>query len=105
MSAAAVMLVNGTNGKRYCTPNARVMLHKISSGNYGNFDDLDTHMKEVTRLEEKFESFIVKKTKFNKKTLKKALENDFYMDAEQAKQKGVIDKVITSFADLKLQGW
>lgn len=105
MSAASLMLMNGAKGKRYCTPNSRIMIHKISSSNWGDFDDLDTHMKEITRMEEQLEDFIVSKTKFTKKLLLEALSSDFYLNAEQAKQKGVIDRIITSFSDLKLQGW
>lgn len=105
MSTASLMLMNGAKGKRYCTPNSRVMIHKIFSGHIGGFDELDIHMKEVSRMEEQLEDFIIKNSKFNKKTLQIVLRNDYYLTAPQAKQKGVIDNIITSFSDLKLKGW
>lgn len=105
MSCASLMLANGTKGKRYCTPHARVMLHKISAYNNGSYDDLETGMKELTRIEELFEEFIVRKTRFTKKSLKDALKNNCYLTAEQARQKGIVDKIIPSFSNLKLQGW
>lgn len=105
MSAASLMLMNGTNGNRYCTPNSRVMLHKVSAWHVGNFDDLDIQMKETRRVEEKLEDFIIKNSKFNKKTLSDALKNDFFLNPQEAKKNGVIDKIITNFSEIKLQGW
>ena len=105
MSAASLMLMNGAKGRRYCTPNSRVMIHKISSGHAGGFDELDNHMKEIARMEEQLESFIIENSKFTKKSLQVVLQNDYYLTATQAKKQGVIDKIITSFSDLKLKGW
>jgi ATP-dependent Clp protease, protease subunit len=105
MSAASLMLMNGTKGKRYCTPNSRIMLHKVSAWHGGNFDDLDIQMKETKRIEEKLEDFIIKNSKLNKGMLSKVLKNDFYLDPPEAKKNGIIDKIITNFSEIKLQGW
>ncbi len=105
MSAASLMLMNGTKGKRYCTPNSRVMLHKVSAWHFGSFDDLDIQMKETKRLEQKLEEFITNNSKLNKTMLSSVLKNDFFLDPLEAKKNGVIDKIITNFSEVKLQGW
>jgi ATP-dependent Clp protease protease subunit len=105
MSCGQMMLVGGTKGCRYATPNSRIMMHQISSWTGGTIADIRNHTQELDRLDKQFRNFIQKRTKVTKTQLNKMLEQDFYMDPKEALKYGFIDKIITKFGDLNLKGW
>jgi len=105
MSSGQMILIGGTKGCRYATPNSRIMMHQISSWNGGTVSDIQNYTEEILRLDRQFRSFIQKKTKLTKTQLNKMLENDCYMDPKEALKYGFIDKIITGFSDLNLKGW
>lgn len=105
MSCGQMMLVGGSKGCRYATPNSRIMMHQISSWTGGTLADIQNYAEEMVRLDKQFREFVQKRTKLTKVQINKMLENDFYMDPKQALQFGFIDKIITGFNDLKLKGW
>ena len=105
MSCGQMMLVGGTKGCRYATPNSRIMMHEISSLTYGTISAIKNHTKELDRLDKQFRAFIQKRTKLTKTQLDKMLENDAYMSPQEALKYGFIDKIVNGFGDLKLKGW
>ena len=105
MSCGQMMLVGGSKGCRYATPNSRIMMHQISSWAHGTIADIKNHTKELNRLDTQFRNFIQKRTKLTKTQLNKMLENDCYMSPTEALKHGFIDKIITNFGDLQLRGW
>lgn len=105
MSCGQMLLVGGSKGCRYATPNSRIMMHEISAWTHGSISDIKNHTKELDRLDKQFRTFIQKRTKLNKTQLDKMLECDTYMNPKEALKYGFIDKIITGFGDLKIKGW
>lgn len=105
MSCGQMMLVGGSKGCRYATPNSRIMMHQISAWTGGTITEIQNYAQELLRLDKQFRDFVHKKTKVTKVQLNKMLENDCYMDPKEALKYGFIDKIITGFSDLKLKGW
>lgn len=94
MSCAAMLLMTGTAGKRFITPNSRILLHQITTIHYGKTTDLVNEMKETKRQQKLLESMIIKYTKIKRADLKKILEYDSYFSAQQALKMGVVDCII-----------
>jgi len=104
LSAAALILMSGNDGKRYATPNSRIMIHQISAGFHGTTKNLETQAREILRLEEMSKDLVIKETKITKQLLEKMISNDWYLSAFEAQKLGVIDKVITNFGEVKAKG-
>ncbi len=94
-SMAAVLLAAGANGKRYALPHARIMLHQPRGGFEGQAQDIEIHTKEILRLKGSLEEILVKHTGQSKRRIKSDTDRDFFMGAEEAKEYGVIDSIIT----------
>lgn len=105
MSAAALILMNGAKGKRYATPHARIMIHQISGAHEGKAADLKVEAKETERMKSESDKFILSKTEITAERLKEMMQHDCYLTATQAKNVGIIDKVIKNFSDIKVKGW
>ncbi len=100
-SMAAVLLAAGTSGKRSLLPHARVMIHQPSGGSQGQASTLEIYTKEILTLREKLNEILAKHTKQNLKKIAKDTDRDFFMSAEEAKQYGIVDNILTSKSDLK----
>lgn len=95
MSAAAILLLAGTNGKRFITPNSRVMLHELSmEEDGGKLAYLKDSLSEAEKLQEVVESFVKEYTKLTAKQIRTVFGKDYYMDAAQAKKFGIVDHII-----------
>ncbi len=94
-SAAAILLAAGTKGKRMSLPNARVLIHQPSGGMQGQVSDINIHAKEMLDLKDKVNKILSKHTGQSIKKINTDTDRDFFMSAEQAKQYGIIDEVIT----------
>ena len=94
-SAAAILLAAGTKGKRMSLPNARVLIHQPSGGMQGQVSDINIHAKEMLDLKGKVNKILAKHTGQSIKKIETDTDRDFFMSAEQAKQYGIIDEVIT----------
>lgn len=92
-SAASFLLAAGTKGKRFALPNAEVMIHELSGGVQGKFHDMKIGLKHSEALYEKMANHYVEFTGQPLKKVKKDMERDFWMTAEEAKEYGLIDKV------------
>lgn len=89
-SAAAIILMSGSKGKRTATKNSTIMLHQPSSGTVGTAKDMEIDIKEVLRLKEVLNGII---SKHASEELVPFLERDKWMTAEEAKQYNIIDSI------------
>ena len=94
-SMAAVLMAAGAKGKRYGLPNSRFLLHQPSiSGLAGQATDIDIHAREILRMREKLNQILAQHSGQKPETVSKDVERDFILDAEQAKEYGLIDEII-----------
>ena len=94
-SAAAVLLAAGTAGKRMSLPNARMMIHQVMGGVEGQARDVEIQTKEMLRIKNQINNILVKHTNQTLKKIENDTDRDFFMTPEEAKNYGLIDKVIT----------
>jgi len=95
-SAAAVLLAAGTKGKRLALPHARILLHQPYGGGGGQASDIELQAKEILRMRDLLNQMLANDTGQSAERLQKDTDRDFIMDAEEAKEYGIIDEVITN---------
>jgi ATP-dependent Clp protease protease subunit len=94
-SAAAVLLAAGTPGKRYALPNSRVLIHQpATEGTYGQVSDLEIQANEIQRVRRQMEVILAKHTGKEADQIRKDIERDKILTAEEAKSYGIIDEVL-----------
>ncbi|HEV2223810.1 MAG TPA: ATP-dependent Clp endopeptidase proteolytic subunit ClpP [Candidatus Acidoferrales bacterium] len=95
-SIAAVLLMAGTPKKRYSLPNSRILIHQPwLSGLSGQATDIDIHAKEILRTRAGLNKLIAHHTGQTVEKIERDVERDFIMSAEQAKEYGVVDEIIS----------
>ncbi len=94
-SAAALLLCAGAEGKRYCLPNARVMIHQPLGGYRGQATDIEIHARETLAIRERLNVIMGKHTKKSSDQIMRDTERDNFMNAQQAMEYGLIDKVFS----------
>ena len=96
-SMGAVLLAGGAEGKRYALPHSRVLLHQpLMYGLQGQATDIDIHAKDLMRLRERLNAILSKHTGQPEDKIHTDTERDFILEAEAAREYGVIDKVISA---------
>ena len=95
-SMAALLLAAGANGKRYGLPHARIMIHQPLGGAQGQATDIDIHAREILKTRETLNQILSKHTGQSIEKVSKDTERDYFMNSEEAKEYGIIDKVITT---------
>src|SRR5437588_10231392 len=93
-SAGSLLLAAGAKDLRFALPNARIMLHQPSGGFQGQVTDIMLHAQEILNLKKRLNEIYVKHTGQPLQKIEEALERDFFMTAETAKDFGLVDKVI-----------
>jgi len=96
-SMGSLLLAAGTQGKRYCMPNGRVMIHQplvAGGGISGQVTDIEITAKELVKTKEKLTNIYVKHTGKDYDSLLKTMERDYYMSSEEAKKFGLVDHVV-----------
>jgi ATP-dependent Clp protease protease subunit len=93
-SMGSFLLAAGTKGKRFSLPNSRIMVHQPSAGFQGQATDIEIHAKEVLSLKKRLNEIYSKHTNKSVEEIKPALERDNFMTPEDAKDFGLIDKVV-----------
>ena len=93
-SMGSFLLAAGTKGKRYSLPNSRIMVHQPSAGFQGQATDIEIHANEVLSLKKRLNEIYSKHTNKSVDEIKSALERDNFMTPENAKDFGLIDKVV-----------
>ena len=93
-SMGSFLLAAGEKGKRFSLPNSRIMVHQPSAGFQGQATDIEIHANEVLSLKKRLNEIYSKHTGKSFDDIKKALERDNFMTADNAKSFGLIDKVV-----------
>jgi len=93
-SMGSFLLAAGEKGKRFSLPNSRIMVHQPSAGFQGQATDIEIHAKEIMSLKKKLNEIYSKHTGRTVDEIKNALERDKFMTPEDAKEFGLIDKVV-----------
>ncbi|RJX18634.1 MAG: ATP-dependent Clp endopeptidase proteolytic subunit ClpP [Ammonifex sp.] len=94
-SMGAFLLAAGAKGKRYALPYARIMLHQPFGGIQGQATEVEIHAKEILRARSILNDLLSKHTAQPVEKIRQDTERDFFMSAQQAKEYGVVDEVIT----------
>ncbi|MQY69366.1 MAG: ATP-dependent Clp endopeptidase proteolytic subunit ClpP [Firmicutes bacterium] len=95
-SAAALLLAAGTLGKRLSLPNANILIHQPMGGARGQASDVGIQARQILRIKDRLNEIFVEHTGQPKEKIETDTDRDFYMTAEEAKEYGLIDKVIES---------
>lgn len=95
-SMGSFLLTAGTKGKRYCLPNARVMLHQPLGGFQGQASDIEIHAREILEIRARMNKLYADCTGQPLDVIEKAMDRDNFMPAEVAKKFGLVDEVITN---------
>jgi ATP-dependent Clp protease protease subunit len=95
-SAAAVLVLAGTRGKRYALPHSRILLHQPHGGAQGQAVDIEIQAKEITRYRKLLEELIAEHTGQSLEKVAKDTDRDYILTADEAVEYGVVDEVITS---------
>src|SRR5204862_4000227 len=93
-SMGSLLLAAGHKDMRFALPNARIMLHQPSGGFQGQATDIMLHAQEILNLKKRLNEIYVKHTGKELKKIEEALERDYFLTAEMAKEWGLVDKVI-----------
>jgi ATP-dependent Clp protease, protease subunit len=96
-SAAAVLLAAGTKGKRMALPNSRILIHQPATqgGGYEQVSDLEIQAREIMRMRAAMEVILSRHTGQEEDQIRKDIERDKFLTAEEAKEYGIIDEVLT----------
>lgn len=94
-SMGAMLLAAGTKGKRFALPHSRIMIHQPLGGVQGQATDIDIQAREILRMRDKLNEIFVEHTGQSVEKIRKDTDRDFFMTAEQAKEYGIIDEVIS----------
>ena len=94
-SMGAMLLSCGAKGKRFVLPNSRIMIHQPSSGTEGKITDQEIALKEGIYLKKRLAEIFAKNTGKDLKQVEKDMDRDNWMSAEEAKEYGIIDEIVT----------
>lgn len=95
-SAAAVLLASGTKGKRFALPHARILMHQPYGGASGQATDIELQAKEILRMRDMLNAMLALDTGQTEEKIAADTDRDFILSADEARDYGVIDEVITS---------
>ena len=93
-SMGAFLLSCGAKGKRFALPNAEIMIHQPLGGFKGQATDIDIHAKRILKIKEKLNLILSENTNQDIEKLKRDVERDYFMEADEAKEYGIVDEVI-----------
>lgn len=93
-SLGALLLASGTKGKRFALPNSRIMIHQPWGGVQGSAEDISRQTKEILRLREKVNEILSLHTGKPIEKIREDTDRDFFMNAQEAKEYGIVDEVI-----------
>jgi len=94
-SMGALLLAGGAKGQRSALPNSRVMIHQPLGGTFGQVSDVDIFTKELLRTRDRINEILAYHTGRDVETIKRETERDRWMTAEEAKEYGIVDEVLT----------
>ena len=94
MSMGALLLGGGKKGKRMALPNAKILIHQVSSGFQGQATDIEIHAREIIDVRQRLDKIIAKHTGQDFDKVTRDTERDYFMSSEEAKDYGLIDRII-----------
>jgi ATP-dependent Clp protease, protease subunit len=95
MSMGALLLSGGAEGKRFALPNAKILIHQVSSSFQGQATDIEIHAKEILDVRRRLDEILAKHTGQELEKVARDTERDYFMSAEEAKEYHLIDQVIS----------
>lgn len=102
-SMGAVLLAAGDKGKRFALPNSEILLHQVAGGVSGEAAAIEITAKQILKIRDKLNRILAEHTGQNLKKIQTDTDRDFYLSANEAKEYGIIDKVIESTKEAKKQ--
>lgn len=96
MSMGALLLAGGAKGKRMALPNAKIMIHQVSGGFSGQATDIEIHAREALSIRRRLDEILALHTGQDLEKVSHDTERDNFMSSEEAKEYGIVDRVITS---------
>ena len=100
-SMGALLLASGSAGKRYCLPNARVMIHQPLGGVQGQASDIAIHAEETLKIRTRLNQILAHHTGQSEEVISKDTDRDNFMSAEKAHKYGIVDKIMDYRSDKK----
>lgn len=97
-SMGAVLLAGGAKGKRFCLPNARVMIHQVSSGFRGTAADIRVQVRETEHYMDTLMGILAHHSGQPEDKVRKDVDRDYWLSAEEAMNYGIVDKVVSPTA-------
>jgi ATP-dependent Clp protease protease subunit len=94
-SMGSLLLAAGEKGMRYALPNARIMMHQPSGGFQGQASDIERHAEDIIKMKRRLNDIYVRHTGQEYETIERTLDRDYFLSAEDARQFGIIDEVIS----------
>jgi ATP-dependent Clp protease protease subunit len=95
-SMGSLLLTAGAKGMRFALPNARILLHQPSGGFQGQASDIERHAEDIVKMKRRLNEIYVHHTGKDYETIERTLDRDYFLTAEQAKDFGLIDRVLTT---------
>jgi ATP-dependent Clp protease protease subunit len=102
-SMGALLLTAGAKGKRFALPNSRVMIHQPLGGTQGQATDIKIQAEEILKMKDKLNQMLSYHTGQDIERVAQDTERDYFMSAEQAKEYGIVDKVVADRSELEDQ--
>ncbi|MFH1412932.1 MAG: ATP-dependent Clp protease proteolytic subunit [bacterium] len=93
-SLGALLLASGASGKRFALPNSEIMIHQVMSGVEGQASDIKIRAEHILKTKDKMNKILAKHTKQKVSIIERDTDRDRFMSAEEARQYGIIDKII-----------
>ncbi len=103
-SMGALLLAAGAKGKRFALPNSRILIHQPLAGVQGQASDIEIHAREILRMREVLNAILAKHTGQPEDRIAQDTDRDFFMNANEAEEYGLIDDVIVSRVDISQDG-
>jgi ATP-dependent Clp protease protease subunit len=94
-SGAALLLAAGKKGKRFVLPNAEVLIHQVMGGASGQASDVDIHARHILKTKDALNKILAKHTGQKLTKVEKDTDRDYFMDAQEAVEYGIVDKMIS----------
>jgi len=94
MSMGALLLAGGAKGKRMALPNAKILIHQVSSGFQGQATDIEIQARKTISMKRRMEEIIAEHTNQSLEKISHDMERDYFMTAQEASEYGIIDAVV-----------
>jgi ATP-dependent Clp protease, protease subunit len=103
-SMGSLLLAAGAKDQRFALPNARIMVHQPSGGFSGQASDIERHAEDIIKMKRRLNEIYVKHTSKPYEVIEKTLDRDYFMTADQAKDFGIIDRVLSRREEVESLG-